>query len=1070
MEDGGSNSTAGPASILHLPSSILDPRSSATTPPPPTSHLSLYSVPTTLQTDLLIVQVCEFLNVGDGVYRFHSPSRELSRLPGVVVVDADLHHRLLPGLAENANVLVLAGFDWDWFPLLERRRAAGRVTVFEANDYYYDLHPWNPLSARWLDRGLQDSFQHGLTVADAVQTSTPALAQRWRQRTPRPVAVFPNQLTDIPPLTTHHSPLTTHHSPLTLGWGGSPGHFADWYHLAPMLEKWLLAHPNIRLAVMNQEFAKPFVHLPPERYRFTPFGSLADYLQFLRGLDIGLAPLLPTEYNRCRSDVKFLEYASQGVAGIYAGLEPYRDSVVHGQTGLLYKSEAELCQCLDLLAGDAALRQRIREQAHTHVAKHRRLADHIGERLDFYRELLSHHSTTHHSPLTTHHSPLTTHHLPAEVLTAAVQDGRYFQLRRQQPEETLRTALSAPATRESIQSLRLLLDEYPTYLPALQHLGRQLNDLGDHAAALTLLERARALDPSSARTLCEIGRAFYRLKDDTKARQVLESALTINPYCQLAWQYMLGLLRVTRAADGPRWAEQAQRLHLANFALALLGVKLFPGPEAVGVLRRLLDIFEPSFSAEEMPAASAAFSETIRDVAGPLLGTPEVLELLQRACTLFPRSARLAHMLGQALRLAGRYQDAHAQHVRALDIRRTALTYQAEFPQEDGTFYYGQFAEHILAVTDDRRTDQPRTTPMTDPQLPSAPAAGDAWLEVYSSRHFSAWLAEQRVSLAVTTYQTGKLFLLGLNPNGQLAVFERTFNRCMGLWADDQTLWMNSLYQLWRLENALRPGVLHQGHDRLYVPRVGYTTGDLDIHDIAVEAGGRVVFVATSFGCLATISDRCSFTPLWRPAFLTKLAAEDRCHLNGLALQDGRVRYVTAVSASDVADGWRDRRRDGGCVLEVPSSRIVTAGLSMPHSPRIYQGRLWLLNSGTGFLGMIDQSSGTFVPLTFCPGYLRGLAFTGDYAVVGLSRPRHDKTFTGLALEEELARRGGDARCGLQVIDLRSGEVAHWVRFEGMVSELYDVAILPGVVRPMAFGFKTDEIQRLIAMGDEGAL
>lgn len=352
-------------------------------------------------------------------------------------------------------------------------------------------------------------------------------------------------------------------------------------------------------------------------------------------------------------------------------------------------------------------------------------------------------------------------------------------------------------------------------------------------------------------------------------------------------------------------------------------------------------------------------------------------------------------------------------------------------------------------------TDQPKDEP---------------WLEVTGSRHLVGWLAEQQVSLAFTTYQAGKLFLLGRHADDRLSVFERTFNRCMGLTGDGQTLWMSSLYQLWRFKNMLAPGQFHNGYDRLYVPKCGHTTGDLDSHDIAVEASGRVVFVATHFSCLATLSDRHSFTPLWRPPFVSKLAPEDRCHLNGLALDDGRVRYVTAVAASDVFDGWRDRRRDGGCVLEVPSGQVVASGLSMPHSPRVHRGRLWLLNSGAGFLGSIDPANRTFVPLTFCPGYLRGLAFVGDYAVVGLSRPRHDKTFAGLALDQELATRGAEARCGLLVIDLRNGDILHSVRLEGMVNELYDVVVLPGVVRPMALGFKTDEIQRLLTIGDEQPL
>ena len=350
--------------------------------------------------------------------------------------------------------------------------------------------------------------------------------------------------------------------------------------------------------------------------------------------------------------------------------------------------------------------------------------------------------------------------------------------------------------------------------------------------------------------------------------------------------------------------------------------------------------------------------------------------------------------------------------------------------------------------------------------MPSEP-----WVEVTSSREFPGWLTHQRLSLAFTTYQAGKLFFLGQRPDGQLSIFERTFNRCMGLCGDDQTLWLSSLYQLWRFENALAPGERYNGTDRLYVPKIGYTTGDLDVHDIVIEASGRVVFVNTKFNCLATVSERFSFTPLWRPPFISKLAAEDRCHLNGLALDDGKARYVTAVSTSDVVDGWRDQRREGGVVVDVQSNEIVATGLSMPHSPRMHRGKLWLLNAGTGYFGSIDLAKGTFEPLTFCPGFLRGLAFAGDYAIVGLSGPRHDKkTFGGLALDDELAKRGADPRGGLQVIDLRSGDVAHWVRLEGMVTELYDVVALPGVARPMALGFKTDEIQRLLTVGEAGVL
>jgi uncharacterized protein (TIGR03032 family) len=338
-------------------------------------------------------------------------------------------------------------------------------------------------------------------------------------------------------------------------------------------------------------------------------------------------------------------------------------------------------------------------------------------------------------------------------------------------------------------------------------------------------------------------------------------------------------------------------------------------------------------------------------------------------------------------------------------------------------------------------------------------------LELMASRQFNAWLAEEKVSLAFTTYQAGKLHLIGLTPDGSLSVFERTFNRCLGLCGSGQTLYMSSLYQLWRLENALEPGQHHGAYDRVFVPRVAWTTGDLDIHDIAVDADGRVVFVNTLFSCLATVSDTHSFVPLWRPPFISRLAAEDRCHLNGLALVDGRPRYVTSVSQTDVNDGWRDRRRDGGTVIDVASNAIIMTGLSMPHSPRWYRDRLWLLDSGTGYFGYVDIARGRFEPVCFCPGYLRGLSFIGAFAVVGLSTCRENRTFSDLALEDNLRARKAEPRCGLQVIDMRSGDIVHSLRLEGVVKELYDVVVLEGVRQPMALGFKTDEIRRTLSVG-----
>lgn len=327
-------------------------------------------------------------------------------------------------------------------------------------------------------------------------------------------------------------------------------------------------------------------------------------------------------------------------------------------------------------------------------------------------------------------------------------------------------------------------------------------------------------------------------------------------------------------------------------------------------------------------------------------------------------------------------------------------------------------------------------------------------LEINASRQFTAWLAEARLSLAFTTDQIGKLFFVGLKPDGRLSLFERTFNRCMGLCVHGNSLYLGSLYQIWRFENLLQPGQYLEGYDRLYLPQVGYTTGDVDAHDLGADSAGRLLFANTLFSCLARVSEAHSFVPFWKPPFISKLAAEDRCHLNGLAMHDGSPAYVTAVSRSDAADGWRDRRRDGGVVIDVASGEIVLSGLSMPHSPRWHERRLWLLNSGTGEFGHADLNTGRFEPVCFCPGYLRGLSFHGPYALLGLSKPRHNKTFSGLALDDALQSRPVEPRCGVQVIDLRTGDCVHWLRLEGMAEELYDVLALSGVSRPMALGFR----------------
>ena len=378
-----------------------------------------------------------------------------------------------------------------------------------------------------------------------------------------------------------------------------------------------------------------------------------------------------------------------------------------------------------------------------------------------------------------------------------------------------------------------------------------------------------------------------------------------------------------------------------------------------------------------------------------------------------------------------------------------------------------------------QRDDDVLTTTHAGVESPTAPAPapnpGEAAATqpapppvTYSmSPGFAAFLGASRIGLAVSSYQSGKFYLIGQNVNGGLVVDERFFRKAMGICvADRDTILLATLLQVFRFRNVLDPGQhINNTFDACYVPREAYITGELDTHDVGLLADGRIVFVNTLYNCLATTSERHSFTPLWKPPFISKIVKEDRCHLNGLAMQDGVPRYVTAVSKSDTIDGWRDRRADGGIVIDVATGKVILGGLSMPHSPRLYGGKLWVLNSGTGELGWVElgdaAATAKFHPLAFCPGFLRGLAFHGRYAFVGLSKPRYQR-FEGLPLDAKLAATDSEPWCGVQVIDLDSGTVAHWFRIDGQVAELYDVGVIPGVLRAMSLSFASDEILSLV--------
>lgn len=306
-------------------------------------------------------------------------------------------------------------------------------------------------------------------------------------------------------------------------------------------------------------------------------------------------------------------------------------------------------------------------------------------------------------------------------------------------------------------------------------------------------------------------------------------------------------------------------------------------------------------------------------------------------------------------------------------------------------------------------------------------------------------------SLVVSTYQTGRVVLMR-EKNGALNTHFRRFPKPMGIAHRPGMLALGTRTEVVTFRNV--PGLADRvgdEHDAVFVPRTALQTGDIRIHDIA-WAGDELWAVNTRFSCLVTFDGVHSFVPRWRPTFVSALAAEDRCHLNGLAVVDDEVRYVTALGTTDSAGGWRPGKADGGVVIDVRTNEIVSAGLSMPHSPRWYRDRLWVLESGQGTLVTVDPGSGERTTVAQLPGFTRGLSFAGRYAFIGLSQVREATTFGGLPLTARLE----DRQCGVWIVDIETGQTMGFVRFEDRVEEIFDVALLPGVKFP-----------ELLAPGDE---
>ncbi|QDT08738.1 TIGR03032 family protein [Planctomycetes bacterium K23_9] len=314
-----------------------------------------------------------------------------------------------------------------------------------------------------------------------------------------------------------------------------------------------------------------------------------------------------------------------------------------------------------------------------------------------------------------------------------------------------------------------------------------------------------------------------------------------------------------------------------------------------------------------------------------------------------------------------------------------------------------------------------------------------------ASADFSGILRHLNSSLLVSTYAAGKVAIVGAGQDDQVDLRFHNFQQAMGMAWDGRRLAVGGQNQIWILE--AEPQLANQipptgQYDQAVLYRRAYGTGNIHVHEMQ-WTGEELWFANTLFSCLCTLDGNYSFVPRWQPSFIKELAPEDRCHLNGMTMQDGMPKYVSVLGMTNQARGWRENKASGGAILDVPSGEIVSQGLAMPHSPRIHNGRLLVLNSGCGTLESVDESNGDRVVVDKLPGYLRGMDFAGQFAFIGMSRARETSVFGGIPIEAEK----DDLRCGVGVVDLHSGRAVAWLQMDTGVEEIFGVTVVPNVKR-----------------------
>ena len=305
------------------------------------------------------------------------------------------------------------------------------------------------------------------------------------------------------------------------------------------------------------------------------------------------------------------------------------------------------------------------------------------------------------------------------------------------------------------------------------------------------------------------------------------------------------------------------------------------------------------------------------------------------------------------------------------------------------------------------------------------------------SQNIVEFFKQTNTTILLSTYQTNKIMIIGQD-NGKFDIRYKDFPRPMGMCKKEGKIYAGLGHGIYQFSNF--SGVaenLEGNYDACYMPQNIHFTGDIDIHEMQYSQD-ELYFINTKFSCLCIKEPDSSFKPIWKPPFISLLQPVDKCHLNGFCTRDNEPRYVTVLGETDEPLGWRANKANGGLLMDIKTNEILIKGLSMPHSPRWHNNKLYLLESGKGAISQYDFKKKKLKTIATIPGFTRGMDIVGDFAFIGVSKVRESATFSGLEITK-LPKRVA----GVWIVNLQTGQIISFVEFTNGLDEVFAITVLP---------------------------